>query len=68
MSAELQTYAVVAVVAIAAAYVLWTVVAQFRARGKACGGSCSGCGASEKSLGEPKGFVDVKTLSSHQKS
>jgi len=63
MGSEVQNAIVIAVVVLAAAYVLWTVVARFWSRGKSCGSACSGCGTSDKGLGEPKAFVGIDTLS-----
>lgn len=63
MSTELQYVATIGIITIAAAYVLWTVVVRFWSRGKSCGSACSGCGASEKALGEPKAFVGIDSIS-----
>ena len=62
MTLDAQYLAVIGIVALAAAYVLWTVAARMLARGKSYGGSCSGCG-SQTSSGETKGFVALEALS-----
>lgn len=63
MHPNLQYFVVIAIVALAAAYVLWTMVARMLARGKSCGGSCSGCVSKETTPGESKGFVALEALS-----
>ena len=63
MNTELQYVTAIAIITIAAAYVLWAVVARFWSRGKSCGSACSGCGSSEKSLGEIKSFVEIESIS-----
>jgi hypothetical protein len=67
MTNEIQNVVVLAAVALAAAFVVWTVIARFWSRGKNCGSACSGCGASDKSLGESKPFVGIDTLSQSSK-
>ena len=66
MGSEAQQIVVIVVVALAATFVLWTVIARFLSRGKSCGSACSGCSACEKALGEPKAFVGIDTLSQTQ--
>jgi hypothetical protein len=67
MSTELQYAATIGIVALASAYVLWTVAARIFSRSKTCGSACSGCGASAKALGEPKAFVAIDALSGRPK-
>lgn len=64
MNPDVQYFVVIGIVALAAAYVVWTVVARMFARGKSCGGSCNGCGSQDTKAGEPKGFVSLDALSS----
>lgn len=63
MTLDAQYLAVIGIVALAAAYVLWTVAVRMLARGKSCGGSCSGCGSKETTPGESNGFVALEALS-----
>jgi hypothetical protein len=67
MTIELQYAATIGIIAIASTYVLWTVAARFWSRGKSCGSACSGCSASERSLGEPKAFVGIEALAGSPK-
>jgi hypothetical protein len=62
MNPDLQYLVVIGIVALAAVYVLWTVIVRMLARGKTCGGSCSGCSSQETMPGEPKGFVSLDAL------
>jgi hypothetical protein len=63
MASDLQQFVVYGIVALAGAYVLWTVIVRFWSRGKDCGSACSGCTTSEKSLGETKAFVGMDSIS-----
>jgi hypothetical protein len=63
MGPEFQHIAAISIVALAGAYVLWSMIAQFRGSKKGCGSACSGCVANEKSLGEAKAFVGIDALS-----
>lgn len=67
MGSEVQQLIVYGIVGLATLYVLWTVVARFWARGKSCGSACSGCGSSEKALGETKAFVGIDAISGPRK-
>jgi hypothetical protein len=67
MNDEVQYAATIGIVGLASTYVLWTVVARFWSRDKSCGSACSGCGANEKTLGEPKAFVGIESLSQSPK-
>jgi hypothetical protein len=62
MGSEIQQIVVYAVVALAGAYVLWTVVARFWSRGKSCGSACSGCGSTQKALAEKTAFVGIESI------
>jgi len=62
MNADMQQFVAIVIVALAAAYVAWTVVSRMRRRdAKGCGSACSGC-SSEESLGEKKAFVSIDSL------
>lgn len=59
MLSDFQDLAALAIVLLAASYVVWSIIARLRRNsGNACGSACNGCGK-ESSLGAQKALVQL---------